>query len=370
MRRAPSTLSIWIGLVTLYFVWGSTYLGIRIAVETIPPFLMGFMRFVAAGSVLAGVIAILNRSTLRRPSVREAVDVSVVGGMLLVGGMGAVAWAEQTVPSGVAALLIALMPMWLAIFSRLFYGDRLPVSAVAGIGIGLLGVAILAWPTGGVGQLDPAGLVALIASPIFWSLGTLYAARRAVLPAPALFATGLEMIAGGVLLLVAAAITGELSGFSLTQVSAASWASLGYLFVVGSLLGFTVFGWLVQVAPLPRLSTYAYVNPVVAVMLGWLIAGEPLTPRTIVAAVVIVVAVAMIVTARGRAADRTNVVEELPAVADGERVADTAVTAVGEGVPAMTVLGSRGEPDAAPLTTAGTVPTPETADPAFARADA
>ncbi len=320
MRTAPSSLAIWVGLGTLYLVWGSTYLGIRIAVETIPPFLMGFMRFVAAGTALAGVIALVNRSTIRRPAPREALDVSIVGGMLLVGGMGAVAWAEQTVPSGVAALLIALMPMWLAIFSRVFYGDRLPLAAIAGIGIGMLGVAILAWPVGGVGQLDPAGLAALLASPICWSLGTLYAARRAVLPAPALFATGLEMIAGGLLLLVAAAITGELSGFSFAQVSTASWLSLFYLFLVGSLLGFTVFGWLVQVAPLPRLSTYAYVNPVVAVFLGWLIAGEPLTPRTLVAAVVIVVAVAMIVTARGRTLRRTNAVEELPAVATNELV--------------------------------------------------
>jgi len=318
MRHVPSSLAIWVGLVTLYLVWGSTYLGIKIAVETIPPFLMGFMRFVAAGGVLAGVIAIANRSAIRRPARREVLDVSIVGGLLLVGGMGGVAWAEQTVPSGVAALLIALMPMWLAVFSRLFYGDRLPLSAIAGIGIGLAGVAILAWPVGGVGPLDPAGLAALLVSPICWSLGTLYAARRAVLPAPALFATGLEMIAGGLLLLVAAAVTGELTGFTFAQVSAASWIGLFYLFLVGSLLGFTVFAWLVQVAPLPRLSTYAYVNPVVAVILGWLIAGEPLTPRTLLAAVVIVVAVAMIVTARGRAMRRTNVVEELPAIAVDE----------------------------------------------------
>lgn len=356
MRPAPSSLAVWIGLVILYLVWGSTYLGIRIAVETIPPFVMGFLRFVAAGSVLAGAIAILHRSTIRRPAVREALDVSIVGGMLLVGGMGLVAWAEQTVPSGVAALLIALMPMWLAIFSRLFYGDRLPLAAILGIGIGLLGVAILAWPVGGVGQLDPAGLAALLASPICWSLGTLYAARRAVLPAPALFATGLEMIAGGMLLLAAAVITGEVQGFSLAQVSTASWIGLFYLFLVGGLVGFTVFSWLVQVAPLPRLSTYAYVNPVVAVILGWLIAGEPLTPRTLLAAVVIVVAVAMIVTARGRTMERANVVEELPAVAVEEPEIQTPE---GEG--------ARLDPKTVPAAPGSG---PEAAEPGFARSDA
>jgi drug/metabolite transporter (DMT)-like permease len=338
MRPAPSSLAIWAGLIVLYLVWGSTYLGIRIAVETIPPFLMGFIRFVAAGAVLAGAVTVLNRSTIRRPTSREVVDVSIVGGMLLVGGMGAVAWAEQTVASGVAALLIALMPMWLAIFSRVFYGDRLPLGAVAGIGIGLVGVAILAWPVDGVGQLDPAGLAALLASPICWSLGTLYAARRAVLPAPALLATGLEMIAGGLLLLLAAAITGELAGFSFGQVSTASWIGLFYLFLVGSLVGFTVFAWLVQVAPLPRLSTYAYVNPVVAVILGWLIAGEALTSRTILAAVVIVVAVAMIVTARGRALGQANVVEELPALASDEPVItvdEPGLTALGGQLPSV-----------------------------------
>lgn len=312
-RQHASPLAIWAGIFVLYVVWGSTYLGIALAVQTIPPFLMGFLRFVPAGILLAAAIAIRNRSTIRRPTLRQVRDTSIVGGFLLLGGMGLVAWAEQTIPSGVAALFIALMPMWLAILARVVFGDRLPRLAVLGIVVGLVGVGILTWPEAGVPPLDPAGVAALIASPIFWSIGSLYAAKKAVAPTPALFATGLQMVAGGIILLAAAALTGELTGFEWTQVSDTSWAGVAYLLVVGSLVGYTTFAWLITVAPLPRVTTYAYVNPVVAVLLGWLFLAEPLSPRTILAGGVIVVAVVLIVTARGRvgstqpAASRTAV---------------------------------------------------------------
>jgi len=141
-----------------------------------------------------------------------------------------------------------------------------------------------------------------VASPMFWSLGSLYAARRAVLPAPALFSTGLQMVAGGLILLIAAILTSELQAFDIGAVSAQSWIGVAYLLVVGSLVGYTTYAWLLTVAPLPRIATYAYVNPIVAVFLGWLFLGEPLTQRTGVAAVVIIAAVALIVTARGRSA--------------------------------------------------------------------
>ncbi len=320
-RPAASPLAIWAGILVLYAVWGSTYLGIKLVVETMPPFVMGFMRFVPAGLLLAGAVAVRNRATIRRPTLRELRDTTIVGGFFLLGGMGLVAWGEQTVASGIAALFIGLMPMWLAIFGRVLFGDRLPAMAVVGIGVGLAGVVILAWPVGGVGDLDPAGLLALIASPIFWSLGSLYSAKRAVLPAPALFATGLQMVAGGLLLLLGAVITGELTAFDPAGVSAVSWIGLGYLLVIGSLVGFTTFAWLLTVAPLPRIATYAYVNPVVAVFLGWLIAGEALTVRTGLAAVVIIAAVVLIVTARGRggsstAAGRIEVAAVVPEAAN------------------------------------------------------
>ena len=306
MRPAASPVATWAGILVLWFVWGSTYLGIKLAIDTIPPFFMGFLRFVPAGLLLAGAIAIRHRRSFRRPSRRELIDTAIVGTALLLGGMGLVAWAEQSVPSGIAALLIALMPMWLAIFSRVLFGERLPALATVGIGLGLVGVAILAWPAGGVGDLDPAGVLALLVSPIFWSLGSLYAARRAVLPGPALFVSGLEMIAGGLALLVAAVLTGELGAFDVKAVSPESWAGLACLLLVGSLVGYTTYAWLLSVAPLPRVATYAYVNPIVAVVLGWALVGEPMSPRTLVAAAVIVAAVVLIVTARGRAATRTE----------------------------------------------------------------
>ncbi|HYO44163.1 MAG TPA: EamA family transporter, partial [Candidatus Limnocylindrales bacterium] len=203
--------------------------------------------------------------------------------------------------------------MWLAIFGRVLFGDRVPVLAAIGIAVGLVGVGILAWPAGGVGQLDPAGLAALIVSPMFWSLGTLYATKKAVLPAPALFSTGIQMIAGGLAFLVAALITGQAAEVDLGAISGTSWFGIGYLIFVGSLVGFTTYAWLLTVAPVGRIATYAYVNPVVAVFLGWLILSEPLSARTVIASAVIVAAVALIVTARSRASH----VPRLPAEAAG-----------------------------------------------------
>lgn len=301
MRPSASPLAVWAGILVLYLVWGSTYLGMKVAMDTLPPFVMGALRFIPAGILLAGGVALLGRRTIRRPTRAEVRDASIVGFALLLGGTGLVAWGEQTIPTGIAALLIGVVPMWLAIFGRVLFGDRVPVLAAVGIAVGLVGVGILAWPAGGVGELDPAGLAALIVSPMFWSLGTLYATKRAVLPAPALFSTGIQMIAGGVGFLVAAVITGQTAGLDLGAVSGTSWLGIGYLIFVGSLVGFTTYAWLLTVAPIGRIATYAYVNPLVAVFLGWLILGEPLSVRTGVAATVIVGAVALIVTARGRA---------------------------------------------------------------------
>lgn len=302
MRPTASPLAIWAGLLVLYVVWGSTYLGIAVAVDTIPPFLMGALRFIPAGVVLAAAVALRHRRTIRRPTALELRDTTVVGTLLMLGGMGLVAWGEQTIPSGIAALLIGLMPAWIAVFARALFGDRMPRLVVVGIVVGIVGVAILAWPEAGMAALDPAGLLALVISPMCWALGSLYSAKRAVLPAPALFATGLQMVMGGLALLVASVLAGELAGFDPAAVSGASWAGVAYLLTVGSLVGYTTYAWLLTVAPLPRIATYAYVNPVVAVFLGWLFLQEPITPRTLVASLVIVAAVALIVTARGRAA--------------------------------------------------------------------
>ncbi len=301
-RRPTDRSAVWLGLLILYVVWGSTYLGIAIAVETIPPFLMAAVRFAIAGAVLMAWSLLRARGSFVAPSRREWRDTIIVGTLLLGGGMGMVAFGEQTIPSGIAALLIAMMPVWVAIFGRAFLGERLPRLAAVGIVVGFIGVAILVGPTilGQTGALDPIGLAALIISPIAWSLGSLYASHRATLPRQPLVATGTQMLAGGAVLALMAAVTGEFGRFDPAAVSRDSIGALVYLTVIGSLLAFTAYGWLLRVAPLPLIATYAYVNPVVAVILGAVVRNEPIDPRTLVAGAVIIGAVALIVTARGR----------------------------------------------------------------------
>lgn len=293
---------VWLGMLVLYVVWGSTYLGIALAVESIPPFVMAAIRFVIAGLVLLGWSIAREGRAFVPPTAREWRDSAIVGALLLGGGMGLVAWGEQTIPSGIAALLIALMPVWVALLGRVFLGQRLPGLAVAGIVIGFVGVGILVGPTivGSAGALDPLGVLALLISPIAWSAGSLFASHRAVLPRRPLVATGAQMLMGGVVLVAMASVTGEFARFDPAAVTASSVWALAYLTVIGSLLAFTTYGWLLRVAPLTLVATYAYVNPVVAVILGAIVLAEPIDPRTIVAGAVIVTAVALIVTARGR----------------------------------------------------------------------
>ena len=293
---------IWVGLLILYVVWGSTYLGIAVAVDTIPPFLMAASRFLIAGAVLlAWSIARAGR-TFRFPTLREWRDSSIVGALLLGGGMGMVAFGEQTVPSGITALFIAMMPVWVAVLGGIFLHERLPRLAVAGIVLGFGGVAILIGPSafGGAGALEPLGLAAILVSPIAWSAGSLFASHRATLPGQPLVATGAQMVTGGLVLVAMSLASGELQGFQVEAISTDSRLAMVYLTIIGSLLAFTAYGWLLRVAPLPLIATYAYVNPVVAVLLGALILSEPIEPRTLVAGAVIVGAVALIVTARGR----------------------------------------------------------------------
>jgi drug/metabolite transporter (DMT)-like permease len=298
----PDRGAIWLGLGILYAVWGSTYLAIAVAVETMPPFLMAASRFGLAGFVLLGWVAIRRRSEFHLPGGRELRDTGIVGALLLGGGMGMVAWGEQTIPSGIAALLIALMPVWVAVLGRLVLGERLPRLAGIGIVVGFVGVAVLAGPTalGTTDALDAAGLAAILVSPIAWSAGSLYATHRAVLPRHPLMATGAQMLAGSAVLFVMAGLTGEPGRFDATAVSTESFAAFLYLTVIGSVLAFTTYGWMLRVAPLPLVATYAYVNPVVAVILGALILSEPIEPRTLAAGAIIVGAVALIVTARSR----------------------------------------------------------------------
>ncbi|MBA3235745.1 MAG: EamA family transporter [Chloroflexi bacterium] len=300
--RLPGHAPIWIAIAVLYVVWGSTYLGIAIAVQTIPPFLMAAARFLLAGVVLLTWCWIREGRAFQWPTMREWRDSAIIGSLLLGGGMGMVAFGEQSVPSGIAALMVAMMPVWVAILGRIFLGIRLPRLAIAGIVIGFVGVLILIGPTlsGDANGFDAIGLAALVVSPIAWSSGSLFSAQRATLPRQPLVATGAQMVLGAATLALMAALAGEFGAFDPGAISVDSMIAFGYLTIAGSLVAFTAYGYLLRVAPLPLVSTYAYVNPVVAVILGALVLHEPIAPATAVAGVIIVVAVALLVTARGR----------------------------------------------------------------------
>jgi drug/metabolite transporter (DMT)-like permease len=320
--KPASAVLIWTAILILYVVWGSTYLGIRVAVATIPPFVMGAGRFATAGLVTLAAVAIVRRGALVRPTPRELRDCAIVGTCLMFGGMGLVSWAEQTVPSGITGVLIAMVPVWVAIYGRLFFHERLPALAIAGIAIGMIGVVIL------VGQgvafdrsLDPAGIAALVLSPMAWAAGATFSAKRARLPKDPFLATGLEMLSGAVVLAVAALLSGELGSFRPETVTTDSLAAMAYLTVVGSLVAFTAFVWVIRHAPLPLVTTYAFVNPVIAVFLGWLLLHEAVGPVQLAAGGVIVAGVALIIVARGRMAG------VVPAVALDEGVPSKAAAA-------------------------------------------
>jgi drug/metabolite transporter (DMT)-like permease len=299
--RAASAILIWTAILILYVVWGSTYLAIRVAVESIPPFVMGAVRFAIAGLVTLAAVAIARHDTVAWPTRRELRDCAIVGTCLMFGGMGLVSWAEQTVPSGIAGVLVAMMPVWVAIYGRAFFRERLPALAVVGIAVGMAGVVIL------VGQgvaldrsLDPLGVAALIVSPLAWAAGATFAANRARLPTDPFVATGLQMLSGSIVLAAAAVLSGELALFRPAAVTLDGVLATGYLTVVGSLVAFTAFAWVIRHAPLPLVATYAFVNPVIAVFLGWLLLHEAVGPVQLAAGGVIVAGVALIIVARSR----------------------------------------------------------------------
>ena len=296
-----SPVAVWTAILILYVVWGSTYLAIRVAVETIPPFVMAASRFAIAGLVMLAAVAIVRRGAVARPTRREWRDSFIVGALLMGGGMGLVAWGEQTIPSGIAGVLIAMMPVWVAVFGRVFFAERLPGMAYAGIAIGMAGVVLLVGHGIAIdGSLDPAGVAALILSPMAWAAGSLFSSHRAQLPRDPFLTTGMQMLSGSAVLAVMALASGELGEFHPADITPASMAAFVYLFAVGSLVAFTAYAWVLRHAPLPLIATYAFVNPVIAVFLGSLILGETVSAVQLVAGGVIVVGVALIILARSR----------------------------------------------------------------------
>jgi drug/metabolite transporter (DMT)-like permease len=305
---------IWIALLALYIVWGSTYLAIRFSVETIPPFLHAALRFLISGAILyiwrrmAGDPA---------PTLSNWKSTAIVGTALLLGGNGLVAWAEQSVPSGIAALMISTSPFCLVLFESLRAGGSKPTwRSIVGLIIGFGGVFILIGPAeiiGGEGSFDTFGIILLLLAPLFWSLGSIYA-RGADMPKSTLLSTGMQMLTGAVALFIVSLVKGELNGFSVGLVSTRSWLGLLYLITFGSLIGIVSYGWQLLNAAVSLTSTYAYVNPVVAVFLGNLLADEPLNPRILIASAIINASVIFINSAR-QAKVKT---ESLQAVADGD----------------------------------------------------
>jgi drug/metabolite transporter (DMT)-like permease len=288
----------------IYLIWGSTYLGIRFAVETLPPFLMAGARFLVAGGLL---YAWARWRGAGPPRAQHWTSALIVGGLMIGGGMGVVGWATQTVPSGLAALVIATVPLWLVFLDGLWPGGTRPGPAtIFGVAMGLSGVAWLVGPdVFGTGRL-PAGAVAgLLIAPVLWSIGSLLS-RTASRPGNALLATALQMLGGGVVALMVAVVLGELPRLDPGGISLRSVLAFGYLVVFGSLMGFTAYVWLLRNVNVAKVSTYAYVNPVVAVLLGWALAGEEVTSRTLLAAAVIIGAVAFINLARTAPAKATG----------------------------------------------------------------
>jgi drug/metabolite transporter (DMT)-like permease len=288
----------WFALVAVYIVWGSTYLGIRIAIDTIPPFLMVGIRYLISGTIIYTWRRMSGDQAPRKMEWRSA---SIIGLLLLLGGNGALAWSEQRIPTGIASLFIATVPLWMVLIDAFRPGgkhtDRL---TWLGVLVGLIGTALLANPwqyQGTSPPLDPIGIIVLIAGALSWSFGSLYS-RKAVLPESPLLGTGMEMLAGCVGVFVVGSLLGEWQGFNLANVSLVSWAGLAYLIVVGSGVGFVAYTWLLRNAPTAIVSTYAYVNPVVAILLGVLVLHEPLETLEIISAVVIIAGVVLITTAK------------------------------------------------------------------------
>ncbi len=298
MKNNASNFSIWTALIALYIVWGSTYLAIRFGVETLPPFLLAATRFLIAGAILYGWRVAAGD---QRPTAINWRSAAIVGGFLLVGGNGGVTWAEQRVVSGVAALMVGLVPLWMLLMDAVGRDRKTPgLQGSIGVVLGLAGIVLLVGPSNLLGfshDIDLVGILALCLATFLWAAGSLYS-RNAPLPDSPLMGTAMEMLAGGVGLLLLATLTGEWSRLNLAEVAPRSLWGLVYLITFGSLVGYAAYTWLLRVAPTPLVATYAYVNPLIAILVGNLLAQEPLTPRILISALVIVGSVILINSAR------------------------------------------------------------------------
>jgi drug/metabolite transporter (DMT)-like permease len=283
----------WVALLIVWVFWGSTYIAIRVAVESIPPLMMAGSRYLIAGLLLFPFAVRAGSPEQRRqdrPRTAQWLGATVVGGLMLACGNGGVSSAERTVPAGLASLLVATVPLWLAVLDFGLNKVRIRLPAVAGLLVGLAGVGFLARPTGGSGP----GIAVILGASLAWALGTILS-RKVPGPARPLVAAAMQMLTGGVLLLAAGAVSGELSGFSLSQVSGRSALSVLWLVGPGSILALSAYVIAVRELPTPIVGTYAYVNPVIAVALAATLLSERITTAMLIGGGLIIIGVALVV---------------------------------------------------------------------------
>jgi drug/metabolite transporter (DMT)-like permease len=305
-----STAAIWMALLTVYVVWGSTYLGIRVVVESeIPPLLGMGIRFLAAAVIMLAFLAARRGFGSLRVTWRELRAAAIVGSLLLLGGNGLVAVAERTVPSGLAALIVGAVPLWFVLL-RVGGGERPGKLTWLGVLVGFAGIAAITLPRGGIDGVQAWGVLVVLAATLFWALGS-YLSPKLALPSGALLATAYEMLAGGAIMTAVALAVGEAAEFDPAIVPTEGWVALGYLVLIGSIVGYTAYIFALSNAPLSVVGTYAYVNPVVAVVLGALILGEPVTAVVLGGGLLVVAGVALVLRGERSAAPVDDVGQPL-----------------------------------------------------------
>ena len=298
--QAPSRSALILAFAAIYLIWGSTYLAIRVAVETMPPFLMASARFLIAGTAL---FAFLKFRGARWPTASQWRANLIIGVFLLLGGNGLVVWAEQEIPSGITALLIGVGPLFIVLTEWAWPGGLRPTAiTMAALLLGFGGVTWLAapWENAAHGGLNPGGIAAILAACFFWAIGSIYS-RHAKHGVDSFLASALQMLGGGVALLLAALLHGDFARLDVAHIAPRAWGAFAYLIAAGSLVGFSTFVWLMKHSTPARVATYAYVNPIVAVFLGWLLLDEPIGPRPLVASAIIIAAVAIITVQKSKA---------------------------------------------------------------------
>ena len=312
-RHAPEW-QIWAALGIVYVVWGSTYLAIRVVVETIPPLLSGGVRNLVAGLIIFALLMLRRGSAALRLSRAEWIGGGLVGLALLLFGNGLVVLGERSVPSALTALIVAVVPLFVVVLRRIF-GEHVALGTFAGVVTGFVGVAVLIVPQGMSGQVDPVGMMMIVGAALSWSIGT-YFSKRLELPHDPLASTGVQMVVGGSGLLIVGSLVGELGLVQPERFSTESVFALVYLVLFGSVLAYTAYTWALQHATVSRVSTYAYVNPIVAVILGALLLHERIDVPMLIGAAMIILSVGLVIRTESRAAQPTGALEASPAAPD------------------------------------------------------